>query len=43
MLVAERLQSSATATMVRVRDGKPLTADGPFANPREQIQGFLHL
>ena len=30
----------ATATTVRVRDGKRLTTDGPFAETREQLGGF---
>ena len=36
----ERLQPVATATTVRVRDGKALTTDGPFAETREQLGGF---
>jgi len=39
-LAAERLQPIATATTVRVRDGKTLTTDGPFAETREQLAGF---
>ena len=35
------LQSSATATSVRVRDGKTLITDGPFAETREQLGGVL--
>lgn len=34
------LQSTATATSVRVRDGKPLITDGPFAETREQLGGY---
>src|SRR6202171_1956519 len=34
------LQSTSTATTVRVRDGKPLTTDGPFAETREQLGGY---
>jgi len=34
------LQPSTTATTVRVRDGKTLTTDGPFAETREQLGGF---
>src|SRR5665213_3179918 len=30
----------ATATTVRVRDGKTLTTDGPFAETREQLGGY---
>ena len=36
----ERLQPVSTATTVRVRDGKTLTTDGPFAETREQLGGF---
>ncbi len=34
------LQPTAAATTVRVRDGKRLTTDGPFAETREQLGGF---
>jgi hypothetical protein len=34
------LQSVATATSVRVRDGKRLVTDGPFAETREQLGGY---
>jgi len=34
------LGSIATATTVRVRDGKPLVTDGPFAEAREQLGGY---
>ena len=36
----DRLQPITTATTVRVRDGKMLTTDGPFAETREQLGGF---
>jgi hypothetical protein len=36
----DRLQPSTTATTVRVRDGKVLTTDGPFAETREQLGGY---
>jgi hypothetical protein len=36
----DRLQPVATATTVRVRDGKTLTTDGPFAETREQLAGY---
>ena len=35
------LQPSTTATTVRVRDGKTLTTDGPFAETREQLGGYF--
>jgi hypothetical protein len=34
------LQPTRTATTVRVRDGKRLTTDGPFAETKEQLGGF---
>jgi hypothetical protein len=36
----DRLQDTHTATTVRVRDGKTLTTDGPFAETREQLGGY---
>ncbi len=38
---ANPLQSVATATSVRVRDGKRLVTDGPFAETREQLGGYF--
>jgi hypothetical protein len=35
------LQPVSAATSVRVRDGKPLVTDGPFAETREQLGGFF--
>ena len=35
------LQPTATATSVRVREGKTLITDGPFAETREQLGGVL--
>ena len=37
---AARLRPVATATTVRVRDGKTLTTDGPFAETKEQLGGY---
>jgi hypothetical protein len=34
------LQPTSTANTVRVRDGKTLTTDGPFAETREQLGGY---
>lgn len=34
------LQPTTTATTVRVRDGRVLTTDGPFAETKEQLGGF---
>ena len=39
----EPLQSIATSTTVRVRDGKTLVTDGPFAETKEQLGGFYLL
>jgi hypothetical protein len=36
----DRLRPTSTATTVRVRDGKTLTTDGPFAETREQLGGY---
>lgn len=36
----ERLQFTADATTVQVRDGETLTTDGPFAETKEQIGGY---
>jgi hypothetical protein len=36
----DALQPTATATTVRVRDGKTLPTDGPFAETREQLAGY---
>jgi hypothetical protein len=36
----DALQPVTTATTVRVRDGKTLTTDGPFAETREQLGGY---
>ncbi len=37
---ADRLRPTTTATTVRVRDGRILTTDGPFAETREQLGGY---
>jgi hypothetical protein len=39
-LAAEALEPTPTATTVRVKDGKTLRTDGPFAETREQLGGF---
>lgn len=36
----DALRDSSTATTVRVRDGKTLTTDGPFAETHEQLAGY---
>jgi hypothetical protein len=35
------LHPSSSATSVRVRDGKRLVTDGPFAETREQLGGYF--
>ena len=39
-LAGAQLQPTTTATSVRVRDGKRLVTDGPFAETREQLGGY---
>lgn len=36
-----RLQGRATATTVRVADGKPQVLDGPFVDSKEQLGGYF--
>ena len=38
---ANPLQSVATASSVRVREGKRMVTDGPFAETREQLGGYF--
>src|SRR5688572_19878749 len=38
---ANPLQSVSTATNVRIREGKRLVTDGPFAETREQLGGYF--
>jgi hypothetical protein len=40
---AEPLEPTATATTVRVHDGKALVTDGPFAETKEQLAGYYIL
>jgi hypothetical protein len=42
-LGANPLQPTTTATTVRVREGKTLTTDGPFAETKEQLAGYYLL
>ena len=39
-VAGDPLQGEDTATTVRVRDGKTLTTDGPYAETREQLAGY---
>lgn len=38
---AQPLQSTQTAVTVRVREGRVLTQDGPFAETKEVLGGFV--
>lgn len=38
---ASPLQPEGTATVVRVRDGKPIVSDGPFMETKEQLAGYF--
>jgi hypothetical protein len=40
-LGANPLQSVSTATSLRVREGKRMVTDGPFAETREQLGGYF--
>ena len=40
-LGANPLHPSAMATSIRVRDGKRLVTDGPYAETREQLGGYF--
>lgn len=40
MVGSNRLRPTSDATTVRVRDGKALTTDGPFAETREALGGY---
>ena len=40
MRAGEPLESASTATTVRVKGGKTVRTDGPFAETREQLGGF---
>jgi hypothetical protein len=43
MKAGDALQPTTTATTVRVRDGKTLRTDGPFAETKEQLAGYYIL
>jgi hypothetical protein len=42
-LAGEALQPTATATTVRVKNGKKFTTHGPFAETKEQLGGYYLL
>lgn len=39
-VAGQRLQPVSSATVVRVRDGKLSTTDGPYAETKEQLGGY---
>jgi hypothetical protein len=39
-LAGDPLLPASTATTVRMRDGKPVATDGPFAETKEQLGGY---
>ena len=43
LLAVEGLKSTATATTVRMNQGKQITTDGPFAETKEQLAGYYIL
>ncbi|MEX1170567.1 MAG: YciI family protein [Chloroflexota bacterium] len=43
LIVAQALQPVATATTVRVRNGRMSATDGPFAETTEQLGGFVFI
>jgi hypothetical protein len=40
MKAGDALQPTSAATSVRIRNGKTLTTDGPFAETKEQLGGY---
>lgn len=40
-IAASPLHPTSTATSVRVREGRRIVSDGPFAETREQLGGFF--
>lgn len=43
LVIAQALQPVATATTVRVRNGRMSATDGPFAETNEQLGGFVFI
>jgi hypothetical protein len=39
-VAGDALQPTSTATTVRIREGKALVTDGPFAETKEQLGGY---
>jgi hypothetical protein len=42
-IASDALHPVQTATTIRLRNGKPFTTDGPFAETKEQLGGFYLL
>ena len=40
LLDSQQLEAPATATSVRIRNGRVSTTDGPFAETKEQLGGY---
>jgi hypothetical protein len=43
LVAVEGLKPSTTATTVRIKEGKPITLDGPFAETKEVLAGYYIL
>lgn len=43
LLAVEGLKPTTTATTVRMKEGKTITLDGPFAETKEQLAGYYIL
>jgi hypothetical protein len=41
LIMAQALQATDTAVTIRVRNGKMSSTDGPFAETKEQLGGFM--
>lgn len=41
LIAADPLHPTTTATSIRVREGRTLVTDGPFAETREQLGGYF--
>jgi hypothetical protein len=41
LLASQSLQSDTNAVRVRVRNGKPTLIDGPFAEAKEMVGGYI--
>ena len=43
MVGGEQLQPTSAATTVRVRDGRTVVTDGPYAETKEQLGGYYEI